>query len=301
MIVQMLSQKSVVSDDSQLAVGLSLILTKLSVDHMAGKRLKRSARKRKPSNGFRISNGPIVRLPEEKQGSDFSDAMRLPHVPGPPVLFAIGRDPQTIFTYWDIDWASVFANNAPADRQVHLRVHRDDGGEETGAAVEPMAGNYYLPVFQPSGAYRVEIGYYQPQDVWNSVATTDNVTMPPNRVSEDLDIDVATVPFHLSFQRLLDLFRASSSDALIEIIARLQRRSLTGGDRALLSAQEWEILRSMDLSLDELESARRPFNTGEGKTTVRKRAEAILGFGATSPNRGFGQSSWAGAAPTSWH
>jgi hypothetical protein len=245
--------------------------------------------------GFRISEGPVVRFVEGNRRLDFAGVIELPRVYGPPVLFAVARDPRTIFTYWNIDWPSIFEKTAPVDRQVHLRVRRNDGEEETNAAAEPMAGSCYLKVSQPRGAYRVEIGYYQPENIWNSVATSDEVTMPPDRISENLDVDLATIPLHLSFQRLVDLFRVSNGDALAEIVARLQKRALTDQDRRLLSPEEWEIIRAMDLSLDKIESARRVFMSRASEAVLRQRAEALLGFGATSPWRGFGESSWGGA------
>jgi len=246
-----------------------------------------------PQSGFRISNGPVVRLAQGKRRFDLDDVVELPRVYGEPILFAIARDPRTIFTYWNIDWPSIFEKTAPVDRQVHLRVYRGDGVEETSAAVEPMAGNYYLTVSQPSGVYRAEIGYYQPEDVWNSVAMSDAVTMPPDSVSESVDVDLVTIPFHLSFQRLIDLFRASNGDALTEIISRLQRRALTDEERQLLSPEEWEILRAMKLSLSDIATARRAFMERASSEKLRNRAEAILGFGSTSPSRGFGDSSWS--------
>jgi hypothetical protein len=266
---------------------------------MARKNQNKLRRKSDLTDGFRISNGPVIRPGTEDRESglgDFGDAVGLPRVYDAPMLFAIARDPQTIFTYWSIDWPTIFAEAVPVDRQVHLRVYRNDGVHETSAAVEPMAGNCYLPVSQPRGVYRVEIGYYQPGDVWNSVATSDQVTMPPDRVAEDADVDVATIPFHLSFQRLIDLFRASNGDTLAEIISRFQKRALTDEGRELLSPEELEILRAMNLSLSDIAAARRVFMERASHQALRKRAEAILGFGSTSPRGGFGGSSWASAA-----
>jgi Domain of unknown function (DUF4912) len=247
-------------------------------------------------SGFRISEGPVVRFAEGKQRFDFGGVVELPRFYGPPVLFAIARDPRTIFTYWNIDWPSIFEKTAPVDRQVHLRVYRSDGAEETSVAAEPMAGSCYLKVSEPRARYRVEIGYYRPENAWNSVASSDEVTMPPDRISENLDVDLATIPFHLSFQRLVDLFRASNGDALAAIVARLQKRSLTDEDRELLSPEEWELLRAMNLSLDEMQSAHRAFMSRTNEMALRRRAEALLGFGAASPSRGFGQSSWSGSS-----
>ena len=264
---------------------------------MANENSKPANGKSDMADGFRISGGPVIRLAEDEQSGSvhaFGDVVELPRVHGVPILFAIARDPRTIFTYWNIDWPTIFAKTAPVDRQVHLRVRGPGGIEEASAVVEPMAGDYYLTIPQPRGTYRVEIGYYQPADVWHSVATSDQVNMPPDSIAENADVDLATIPFHLSFQRLIDLFRASNHDALAEIISRLQKRALTDEEHELLSAEEWEILCAMNLSLSDIAAARRAFMGRGGNEKLRKRTEAILGFGSSSPARGFGESSWSG-------
>src|SRR4029077_12416103 len=120
--------------------------------------------------GYRVSNGPIVRLArsQSKLPAEFADAIELPRVYGARRLFAIARDPRTLFIYWNVDWSAIFESTAPVDRQVHLRVSSPDGGEELTQAVEPMVGNCYLTVTEPRGTYRVEIGYFQPEAVWHS-------------------------------------------------------------------------------------------------------------------------------------
>ena len=161
--------------------------------------------------GYRISNGPVVRLArsDSKLPPDLADAIELPRVYGAPLLFAVARDPRTLFVYWNVDWSSIFENTAPVDRQVHLRVSRADGSEELTQAVEPMAGNCYLNVTQPSGNYRVEFLYFQPEAIWHSVATSEQITMPTERVTGSDDLDVAPIPFRLSFTPVIDSARGS--------------------------------------------------------------------------------------------
>ena len=250
------------------------------------------------TDGFRISNRPIIRSTEEgkREDDDLGDMVELPRAFGAPILFAIARDPQTIFTYWSIDWPTIFAQAMPVDRQVHLRVYTADGARETSSVVEPMVGNSYVPVSQPRGVYRVEIGYYQPEDVWNSVAVSDEVTMPPDNVAADVDVDIATIPLHLSFQQLLDLFRVSNGATLTEIISEFQKRALNKEERELLSAQELKILRAMDLSLLSTAVAWRAFRDQADYEILRKRTESILSAGSASLRGGFGESSWASAA-----
>jgi hypothetical protein len=143
--------------------------------------------------------------------------------------------------------------------------------------------------------YRVEIGYFQPADVWNSVATSHDIAMPADNVAQDADVDLATIPLHLSFQRLIDLFRPSNGAALAETISRFQNRVLSA-ERELLTQEEQEILRETGFSLSEIARARRAFIEAAANEMLRKRTEAILSSDSSSPRGGFGESSWALAA-----
>jgi hypothetical protein len=265
-------------------------------------RMKNSRQRRQKSkfaDCFHISSEPVVGADQgrEKVMTDSGDGIGLPQVRGTPILFAIARDPGTIFTYWRIDWPTVFAKTAPVDRQVHLRVYRSDGIEEASVAAEPMSGNCSIAVSQPGGPYYVEIGYYQPADVWNSIVTSDEITMPSDNLADQGDVDLATIPFHLSFQRLLELVGASKGDALAEGISQFQTRALDREKRKQLSAEEREILRTMDLSLSEIAAARCAFSHAAAESeTLRKRTDILLGFGLTSPARAFGECSWSGSA-----
>jgi hypothetical protein len=248
-----------------------------------------------PRTGFRISNGPVVRDIQGEPGGDAD--FGLPRVYGAPLLFAIAQDPRTLFIYWNVDWSNVFAAGEPIDRQVYLRVKKADGTDESQSAVEPMLGSYHATVAEPRGVYGVDLGYYDGGGAWNLVANSETVTMPPETASENVSVDLATVPFHISFQRLIDLFRASNGNALATILSRLQNRTVTAEERALLTEDEMELFKAMDLSLADMDSDRRGFAGRSDEDLLRKRTEAILGFGATSPAHGFNESSsWSSSA-----
>ncbi|PYK31254.1 MAG: hypothetical protein DME57_04425 [Verrucomicrobia bacterium] len=245
------------------------------------------------SREYRISSGPVVRFArtDPKFPSDLPE-IELPRVYGAPLLFALARDSRTLFVYWNVDWSTIFEKTAPVDRQVHLRIHRSDGTEEAAVPVEPMVGSSNLTVSNPEETYRIELGYYQPDEVWNSVAMSEETKMPPERASKSVDVDVATIPFHLSFQRLIDAFRASNGDGITEIVSRLQKRAVTDEERALLTPQDWEILRAMNVPIEEMSASHHAFFSADANA-MRKRAETVLGFGGTSPSRGFSESSWS--------
>jgi len=257
--------------------------------HVGEDKVKRAQHKQSGDPAFVLSYQPLV--PKEVQGEsarglsrDFENLGELPRSYGCPVFFGIARDPHTLFVYWEIDWKEVFGDNPPVDRKVHLRVMANDGNEESRVTVEPMTGNQSITVSQARSIYRVELGFYEPPDVWNSVAFSDGIATPPDDVSETMEIDVATVPFHLSFQRMIDVFRGSryDGDALVEIVARLQKRADDPNDQTLTESDR-ELLRALGRGLSATDAKQRSLlRKSENAFASRERIEAILGFGPSS-------------------
>jgi hypothetical protein len=235
---------------------------------------------------FHISTKPVVPLAEDELLHALSSGLELPRFHGPPRFLAIARDPWTIFAYWNVNWPSIFKSAAPIDRQVHLRVHCTDGLEEKEAAVEPMAGMHYVTMSQRHRACRIEIGYYQPADIWNSVMMSNEIMIPPAETSEAEHVDLATIPFHLGFQQLVDLFGAADNDTLATVISRSQTRALSSGRYETLSSKERKMLHGVGVALSEIADARRAFIQVDSEK-LKKRAESLLALGSTSPSRGF--------------
>lgn len=218
--------------------------------------------------------------------------MLLPRVYQRPILFAVARDEHTIFACWNIDWSSVFQKSKPADRQVYLRVIDSHGLEQKRVAVEPMLGSFYVPVLQPRATYRVELGYYTPDRDWKSVAISEPVAIPADTPSENTQVDVATVPFHISFQKLVDLLSLTNGDPPVTALSRLEDSIVAFAERDVgLAPADREVLRALNISIDDLRASRVSFAERPKKLQLGKRAEAILALGATSPTSGFGASS----------
>jgi hypothetical protein len=233
---------------------------------------------------FHISMKPVVPVAETEESHDLGNALGLPRFLGSPRLLAIARDPWTIFAYWSVDWPSIFKNAAPVDRQVHLRIHCADALEEKEAVIEPMAGMHYLTMSQRHRACRIEIGYYQPADVWHSVAMSNEILIPPAEMSEAEHVDLATIPFHLRFQQLVELYGAND-DALTTVISRFQMRAVSSESQGKLSSKERKALQQTGVVLSQVANAVRAFNQVDRKKLERE-AEVLLKPGGTSPSRG---------------
>lgn len=86
-------------------------------------------------------------------------------------LFAVARDPRTIFVYWRL---------SPFRLETHdtwRLCYRDDTGQGGLIAVEPHARNWYLPVL-PGRSYYLEFGYLDPEGKFQSVLHAAPIAMP---------------------------------------------------------------------------------------------------------------------------
>jgi Domain of unknown function (DUF4912) len=234
-----------------------------------------------PVSGYKISEGPVTSSSLPRR--DVEELTEPPVHFGQPLLVAIARDPRTLFVCWSVDWPAVFTKGLPADRCAHVRI-RQNGNEKT-VAVEPMTGSCAVDELEPGETYSVELGYYAPPEIWNNVVTGNEVMMPFASESDQM-IDVATVPFHLTFQRMLSVFRGSNGDDLARTVARFQERA----NRSELSRDEAEVLRALDLSPEDLQKTAAARESLAKSERLRERGEKL--FGGASPSEGFSGSRW---------
>jgi len=180
----------------------------------------------------------------------------------------------------------------PADRQVHLRVIGGEDVIETRVTVEPMSAMHYVTISGLHNSYRVEIGYFQPFDTWHSVATSGAVEMPVQGGVELCDVDLATIPFHVSFQQLANLFGTPNDTSVARLVSEFQKRVLSSGKPNETTPSDAQVLRKLNLSQPEIAAAERDFRKIDTEKLSR-RARGMLRFAGTSPARGFeARSSW---------
>lgn len=237
----------------------------------------------KPPNGdYEISEGPVTSASLSSPDVESKELAELPLHYGEPLLVAVARDPRTMFVCWSVDWPAAFGNALPKDRCAHVRL-RQNGNERT-VAVEPMSGSCAIEQLEPGEMYSVELGYYAPDDTWNSIVIGNEVIMPFASESGDDAVEVATLPFHLTFQRMLRVFRGAGDADLAKRLAKFQERA----NRSELSREETEVLRALNLSPEDLRK------TADARQSLRnsRSLSERPSFGGASPSKGFGEAGW---------
>jgi hypothetical protein len=262
---------------------------------MVKTKTKRNGGRSPGPRDFKIGQGPIVHVAKQAEPADVNYPMRPIRMYAQPFLFAIARDPRTIFVNWNIDWQSAFEKAMPADRQVHLRVIGVEDSIETKLTVEPMSAMQYVTTSGIHKSYRVEIGYFQPFDTWHSVAMSGEVEMPPQGSAPIADVDLATVPFHLSFQQLAGLFGETNNGSVANLVSHFQKRVLSSDRPNERAACDTQTLGSLNLSLRQIATAHRNFrNIDTEKLTRRALAVVPIGRGQSGASIR-SESSWSSA------
>lgn len=263
-----------------------------------------------------------IETPAAEKPSELENLGDLPHTYGSDTIFLVAQEPHWLFTYWDIDIA-----RHPGG-QTFLRVYEGEETIEAEIEVPFETRNWYIPVKVAGARYTVEIGYYR-GSVWNLIARSVTIQTPPDRLSESESFDYATIPLHLSFQKLMENIQTAikSGETLIQALARLQKdgKLMAFGEgvtpdfstdqrvvlEALLGRELMDDLSSGAFSSEQIESRIRQhldekLSSGNASELLAKgqwgaeESSLFSALGALSSGGGSSGSSWGAAALSSW-
>jgi hypothetical protein len=177
-------------------------------------------------NGFQISDRPLDG--NDRAESEITES--LPATYGTDLLYVIARDPASLFVYWDLNWKRAFEAAGISPHAIHLRTYRTDGTIEDTRQINPFRGHCYVEVSGAGTSYYCELGCFD-EETWHHLVRSGATVTPESEMSDDLTATFATLPIHLSFQRLLDIFQASKKDGkgLALSVAELQAEARSVG------------------------------------------------------------------------
>jgi len=241
----------------------------------------------------------------------------LPRSYGTDSIFLVAQEPHWLFTYWDID-----ISLHPGGK-TFLRVTGEGDQIESEIEVPFETRNWYIPVGKAGAKYTVEIGYFRGSE-WHAIARSATVRTPKDKVSESDEFDYATVPLHMSFQKLMENIQTTiqGGETLLQALGRLQRDgkllSVAHGAGGTISPDERVVLEALlgKPLLDELSTS--VLSSEELSSRIRKHLQERLSSGGASEllagipalpagsslfsafSSLGGPSSWSPAALSSW-
>jgi hypothetical protein len=194
----------------------------------------------KKSGAFHLSSEPTVGGAEESElhkfeiGSatdnapggapDYEDLGELPASYFEDMLFLVARDPRWLFSYWDFNWSRFASKDFRGGvKQFFLKVTTTAGADVTLIEINPEARNWYVPVSSPETAYFAELGFFDPAGAWQRIVQSGVAVTPADALAADAAANFATVPAHLTFERLLEMVKEKmmEGESLISALARI--------------------------------------------------------------------------------
>lgn len=253
-----------------------------------GKPAKRSSTVKAPLSGRKVTATtrkparkatPVAR-PKKTAGADIDNLGDLPRSYGDEKIFVIAQEPHWLFCYWD------YTLTEGVEGVIFLR-HGREGTERPEAEVPVPAetNSWYLSVRDADADYYVELGHYNGGH-WKTLTRSGTVLTPRDTLAGFGDPVFANMPFHATFQQLVEKLRGEmrEGESLAAALARLQGR----GDLPL-----GRLSPAQRIALDRL------IDTELGSLTSGDLASYLGSPGASLFSGGLAQSSWsAGAA--SW-
>jgi hypothetical protein len=192
------------------------------------------------NGSFQIAREPVIASVEEVEAYKFEigsategtggavpayeNLGELPESYFEDTLFLVARDPRWLFSYWDFNWARYSAANFRGGvKQFFLKVTTTAGVQAALVEINPEARNWYVAVNNPETAYAAEIGFFDKAGKWHRVVQSGVAVTPGDALADDGSADFATVPAHITFERLLEMVKEKmlEGESLIEALARI--------------------------------------------------------------------------------
>lgn len=138
------------------------------------------------------SSAAAAREPEAAPSGFLDRGLPVPDDYGFDRLVALVRDPQCLFSYWELHGPRLPEVRAERGQSFIdacawvLRVHRINENAAVDLEVEPVVGNWYVHVGAP-GRYQLELGILAPDGEWVSLLASEIVETPREGPSDELD------------------------------------------------------------------------------------------------------------------
>ena len=220
------------------------------------------------------------RLAKKSAGADIDNLGDLPQSYGAEQIFVVAQEPHWLFCYWD------YTLTDGVEGALFLR-HGRIGAErpEAEVPVPTETNSWYLSVRDADADYYVELGHYNGGH-WKTLTRSATVLTPRDTLAGFGQPVFANMPFHATFQQLVEKLRGEMRDgeSLAEALGRLQGR----GELPLA-----QLSPAQRIALDRL------LDTQLGSLTSGELARHLGSPGSSIFSGGFAPSSW-GAAAASW-
>ncbi len=227
---------------------------------------------------------PAVSL---KQSFHPEETKEIPETYNETKMVALVRDPEWVFVYWDISSDTREKLNIPKGRHhkdFAIRVFDITGvNDDVNSAhswydvgINDYAISWYIKTPEPGRSYIFEIGVYSDEGIFQTIARSNAIKMPPVGISAHHDTSDSEEWMNITEENFMELIRLSGGLQIKEVMRGSENIS------KLLSERLQKNLSSGALSSGAISSAAPEKNKTKGFWLIAD-AELII-YGATEPD-----------------
>lgn len=162
---------------------------------------------------------PTPRRTAKTAKSDVDNLGELPRSYGSEGIFVVAQEPHLLFCYWD------YLLTSNVQSAVYLRHGRQKSEKIEGEVPVPSETNsWYVSVKEADADYYIELGHYV-EGRWRSLTRSGTVLTPRDSVQGLGEPMFANMPFHVTFQQLVERLRGEmrEGESLAAALSRLQQ------------------------------------------------------------------------------
>ena len=126
-----------------------------------------------------------------------SEEGELPDAYGTGRFFLVARDPHCLYAHWDLTLEQQQRyNGLSTHRHLVVRIYLESqtGQQVSELHVHPESRHWFIPVDRPGLRYVAELGYYQSEGRWKTIAVSGPVQTPVMAPAESGPVEFATIP-----------------------------------------------------------------------------------------------------------
>jgi uncharacterized protein len=136
------------------------------------------------------------------------ESAELPEAYGTNRLHLTARDPHWLYANWDFARQQQLRyNKQSVDGHLILRIYAGavSGKPISEIHVHPESRHWFANVERAGAKYAAEIGFYQRNRKWMSLAASEPTATPPETTASDAAAEFATIPVTVPFKKLVEI------------------------------------------------------------------------------------------------
>ena len=166
-----------------------------------------------------------------KSGTDAGSELALPEAYGTKRIHLVARDPQWVYAHWDLTNEQLRTyNQLSRGGHLTLQIFENEvaGKAKVQIDVHPESRSWFAHVGKGGGNYYAVLGFHDKLGDWQEISVSEQVSTPPDSLSDDLTATFTTIPVTIPFSELIKVVReyAANEPKLAKALSLMQQADL---------------------------------------------------------------------------